>query len=156
MSYIVNGVKAKKVGVLLEPSTYDTDTSPVDVQHGAVYYAHGERRVGTGKCFEFAEYGLKTVDLLIDTEGIERYGIDLELKEGTNLILISSAKGDVFVQTKHLVTLLEGTPIEIGQNVTSGGEIYALQAEGHLKIYFASLQDKNTRLRYFYGKDNEI
>lgn len=156
MSYIVNGKKVKKVGVLLEPNSYQTDIAPADMQKGKTCVSKGKVLTGTGKAFEFAEYGFQQLELLTDSEGIERYGIDLEVGAGANLILISPSKGDTFLQTKHLVTLLEGAPVEIGQNLSVGGEIYALQTEGHLKIYFTEIQDNESRLRFFVGKDNEL
>lgn len=137
--------------------TYAQNTPPPeDVQHGRVYFANGEKLVGTGKAFEFAEYGLRKVDLLTVSEGVERYGIEFEEGAGTNVILISPDKGDAFFQTSHLVTLSENEPFEIGKNLTAGGEIYALQSKGHLKVYFTKLQDGESRLRFFIGKDNEV
>lgn len=157
MSYIVNGVKAKKVGVLLEPSTYDTDTSPVDVQHGAVYYAHGERRVGTGKCFEFAGYGSGKIQLLQDEDGNKKYGLSIVSKGKPNLIFLSSTDtGDVILQTNHIVDLAGDTPIVIGTNYSASGKVTATHKNGRLIIYLENTESQSTRLRYFYGKDNEI
>ena len=51
MSYIVNGIEATQVGVLLEPSTYDADITPENMQRGMTAYAKGKKVIGTGKCF---------------------------------------------------------------------------------------------------------
>lgn len=155
--FLPNNKKIKGIFVQNAPNTYlEADLTPENMQHGMKGWSHGKLIVGTGKAFEFAKYGLRKVELLTDSKGMERYGIELEDSSGTNLILVSSAKGDTFLQTKHLVELLDGEPLKIGQNLTTGGEIYALQNESHLKIYFTEIQDNESRLRFFVGKDNEI
>lgn len=155
MSYIVNGIEAKQVGVLLEPSTYDTDTSPVDVQHGAVYYAHGERRVGTGKCFEYAEYGFSRVKEVEDENGDVKYGLSFATDDENNILIISPmSNGDTIVQTNFLLSK-EGTT-QIGENLTAGGNVYAYSTGKSVVIYFENISETKTRLLYFLGKDNEI
>lgn len=158
MGFELNGVKYKGITLTGDRAleSWQADITAPDMQMGKKALVKGELVVGTGKAFEFAEYGIRKVDLLTDSEGVERYGIEFELREGTNLILISSAKGDTFLQTKHLVSLSEGIPLEIGTNLTAGGEIYALQSKGYLKIYFTETQDSESRIRFFVGKDNEL
>lgn len=157
MSLHLGNTRVKGIFIQNAPNTYvDADLTPENMQHGMKGWSHGKLVVGTGKAFAFAEYGLQKVDLLTVSEGVERYGIEFDIGSGANVILISSAKGDTFLQTKHLVTLLEGKPIEIGQNLSTGGKIYAVQIEGRLKIYFTEIQDDESRLRFFIGKDNEL
>lgn len=157
MALHLGNKRVKGVFIQNAPNTYvDADLTPENMQHGMKGWSHGKLVVGTGKAFAFAEYGLQKVDLLTVSEGVERYGIEFDIGSGANVILISPAKGDTFLQTKHLVTLLEGKPIEIGQNLSTGGKIYAVQIEGRLKIYFTEIQDDDSRLRFFIGKDNEL
>ena len=152
----LGNTKYKGVFIQNAPNSYQTDIAPTEMQRGKTCVCKGEVLTGTGRAFEFAEYGLRKVDLLTDSEGVERYGIEFENSAGANVILISPAKGDTFLQTKHLVTLLEGKPIEIGQNLSTSGKIYAVQIEGFLKIYFSEIQNNESRMRFFFGKDNEL
>ena len=154
--FLPNNIKIKGIFVQNAPNSYQTDITPVEMQRGKTCVSKGKVLTGTGRAFEFAEYGLQKVDLLTVSEGVERYGIEFDIGAGANVILISPTKGDTFLQTKHLVTLLEGKPIEIGQNLSTGGKIYAVQIEGRLKIYFTEIQDDESRLRFFIGKDNEL
>ena len=48
------GKKISRMGALTEPSTYDADITPENMQRGMTAYAQGKKIVGTGKCFEFA------------------------------------------------------------------------------------------------------
>lgn len=157
MSYIVGGVKAKKVGVLLEPSTYDADITPENMQHGMTAYARGEKVVGTGKCFEFAGYGSGKIQLLQDGDGNNKYGLSIISKGKPNLIFLSSTgTGDIILQTNHIVDLAGDTPVVIGTNYSASGKVTATHKNGRLIIYLENTESQSTRLRYFFGKDNEI
>ena len=149
--------KAHYGGVLTEPSSYDAHTPPVDVQLGAVYYAQGERRVGTGKAFEFAEYGSKVVEKITDSNGIERYGITFWYDNTTNVIFVAPSKtGDIVLQDKFLVTMEGNEEIKIANNYTVEGELRAYFDNERLIIYLTAYSGKPTILRYFVGKDNHI
>lgn len=154
--FLPNNKRIKGVFIQNAPNTYDADITAVDMQHGKTAWAKGKKVVGTGKAFEFANYGLKKVQPNIEIDGEEKYGIQFEAPPGTNLIIISVSRGDNITQSSHLVELIEGESIEIGQNVTTGGGIFLRQDGTLLKIFFTTLQDEETRLRYFYGKDNEV
>ena len=156
MSYIVNGIEAKQVGVLLEPSTYDTDTSPVDVQNGAVYYAHGERRVGTGKCFEFAVYGKLVFSTVTDEKGNEKYGGKIYAGDNSNILFIGPCAGDTLTLQTILVIPEENVAVKIGENKTTGGSLYAYRTGDKVCIYSTETNDKKSQIFYFVGKDNEI
>lgn len=156
MALHLGNKRVKGVFIQNAPNTYvDADLTPENMQHGMKGWSHGKLVVGTGKAFAFANYGLKKVQPNIEIDGEEKYGIQFEASPGTNIIIISVSRGDNIIQTSHLVELIEGESVEIGQNVTTGGRILLRQDGTLLKIYFTSLQDEGTRLRYFYGKDNE-
>ena len=152
MSYIVNGIEAKKVGVLLEPSTYDADITPENMQRGMTAYARGEKIVGTGKCFEFAEYGLSRLKKL--SNGF--YGVAFELDMGANtFFIVTTGTGDIFAQTTNGVVAGE-EPTKIGKNLTTSGDVYVAYIDNEVTIYTTEIKSTNTYLRVFVGKDNEI
>lgn len=150
--------KTKYKGVFVQnaPNTYNADLTPENMQHGMKGWSKGKLVVGTGKAFEFARYGHKRVSVVNDPDGAEKYGIEIDVGTGTNLILITPDKGDLFVQTKHIVALSEGVPVVIGRNMSSDSDVYALQSNELVKIYFSETQDFESRIRFFIGKDNEL
>lgn len=155
MSYIVNGKKVKRVGVLLEPSTYDADITPVDMQHDKTAYVKGEKIVGTGKCFEYAEYGYSRVKEVKDQSGNVKYGLKIMTDKEINVLIISSmANGDYVAQTTFLLS--KGETNQIGENLTAGGNIYAYSDGESFIIYFEKILSTKTKLLYFLGKDNEL
>lgn len=154
MSYIVGGVKAKKVGVLLEPSTYDADLTPVDMQHGRTAYVKGEKIIGTGKCFEHADYGYARVNEVEDENGNIKYGLNITAKAESNILILSPMLGgDVIVQTNFF---LDGGVTKVGENITAGGNVYAYYNGEYKVVYFENISSVKTKLLYFLGKDNEI
>ncbi len=157
MSIYFQGKRISGMGALTEPSTYDADITPENMQNGMTAYAQGKKVIGTGKAFEFAEYGSKAVRTVTDNEGIERYGVKFAVGEGTNVVFLApSATGEVVLQTNYLVSLSEGTTTQLGVNQTSGGEVYACYSEGYLTVYMTEITQKKTMLRLFVGKDNAI
>ena len=157
MAIYFQGKKISRMGALTEPSTYDAQTPPTDVQLGAVYYAQGERRVGTGKAFEFAEYGSKVMSKVTDSNGIERYGMAFKYDNTTNVVFIAPSKsGDIVLQDKFLVTIEGNEEIKIANNYTAGGELRAYYDDERLIVYLTEHTSKTTILRYFVGKDNNI
>lgn len=157
MSYIVNGIEAKQVGVLLEPSTYDADITPENMQNGMTAYAKGKKVVGTGKAFEEAGYGKRTIAAIRDTYGNEKYGISIFTEIKPNLLFIASTtEGDVVLQTNHILDLAENETISIGVNHSASGDLKVSYDGTHLKFYFENTDNKKTKLIYFFGKDNHI
>ena len=159
MPLYFGGKRISSIGITngIGLDTSDADMTPADGQNGKIYYANGKRYVGTGRCFEFAQYGIKITQLIQDENGNDKYGVKIELDKVPNLILISSTdSGDTIIQTKHLVNLSEGTSVLIGQNITANGEMFALYNTNYLFIYFSEIENKKTKLRFFVGKDNEI
>lgn len=149
--------KAHYTGVLTEPSSYDATTPPTDVQLGDIYYANGKRCVGTGKAFEFAEYGSKVVKKITDSNGIEHYGIVFKYDNTPNVIFVAPSKtGDIVLQDKFLVTIEGNEEIKIADNYTTDGELRAYFDNESVIVYFTKYSGKPTILRLFVGKDNHI
>lgn len=149
--------KAHYTSVLTEPSSYDAHTPPVDVQLGAVYYAQGERRVGTGKAFEFALYGSRVITKITDSNGVERYGIKFGAGANTNVVFVAPSKtGDIVLQDKYLVSMEGNEEVKIADNYTAGGELRAYYDNERLIVYLTEYTGEPTILRYFVGKDNAI
>lgn len=149
--------KAHYTSVLTEPSSYDAHTPPADVQLGAVYYAQGERRVGTGKAFEFALYGSKLFSNITDSEGNLRYGASFVVGENANVIFIApSTVGDIILQRTYIVNIKNGEITNLGDNHTTGGELNAYYDKDRVIVYLTDFLQKETILRFFVGKDNAI
>ena len=149
--------KAHYVSVLTEPSSYDAYTPPADVQLGAVYYAQGERRVGTGKAFEFALYGSYLVRKITDSEGIVHYGVTFIVGENANVIFLApSTTGDTVLQQNYIVDIKNGEVSKLGNNQTTGGEVNAYYDKDRVIVYLTDFSQKRTMLRFFVGKDNAI
>ena len=140
------------MGALTEPSTYDADITPENMQRGMTAYAQGKKIVGTGKCFEFAEYGLYRAKKL--SNGY--YGFSFQFDKSANTFFVApTGTGDIVVQKVHLVEL-EDEPIKIGENLTTSGELLVAYSDGKLKVYLTEINETNTSLRAFVGKDNEV
>lgn len=150
--------KAHYVSVLTEPSTYDADITPENMQRGMSAYAQGKKVIGTGKCFAFVVYGQEIVYPIFDEEGNERYGLLIEQSCDTNVIFISSTTDsdaitqDVFIPKE----VQEGKAVRIGENKATHSDIFAFQIDGALIIYGTDFSNANTRINYFIGKDNKI
>lgn len=158
MAIYFQGKKISRMGALTEPSTYDADTPPVDVQLGAVYYAQGERRTGSGKAFEFAEYGSKVMSKITDNNGVERYGAGFSnVKDNANVVFVTpSTNGDIILQGKYLVSI-GGDEVKLGDNhSTENGELVAYYDGKRMIVYLTEHSAKTTILRFFVGKDNHI
>lgn len=157
MPILFQGKHISRMGALTEPSTYDANTPPVDVQSGDIYYANGKRCVGTGKAFEFAEYGSKVVKKITDSNGIERYGIAFNYDNTTNVIFIAPSKtGDIVLQDKFLVTIEGNEEIKIADNHSAEGELRVYFDNERLIAYLTEYSGEPTILRLFVGKDNHI
>lgn len=151
------GRKISRMGALTEPSTYDADITPENMQHGMIGYAQGKKVVGTGRCFEFVQYGTKVVREITDFDGSVKHGISLDIESGANLVFVASSTiGDSIAQTTYLVNMAEGVTEKIGQSLTDGGDLYASYKNGRLTIYLSNEPKERTMLRLFVGKDNEI
>lgn len=152
MSIYFQGKKISRMGALTEPSTYDADLTPVDMQLGRTAYVKGEKITGTGKCFEFAEYGLRRVKKL--SNGY--YGVAFELGEGANTFFIAhTGTGDIVAQTDNGV-VAGSEPVKIGQNLTTTSDVLVAYDDSQVMIYTTKINSTTTTLRVFVGKDNEV
>ena len=138
--------------------TYAENTPPpADVQSGRVYFANGEKLEGTGKAFEFAEYGSRTVKKITDSAGNVFHGVSFKVGENANLIFIAPTNtGDIVLQTNYLVTISNGEITKLGKNHTTGGDIMAFYDKDRVIVYLTEFSQKSTILRFFIGKDNAI
>ena len=157
MAYIVNNKHIKQVSVLTEPNSYQTDIKPEDMQSGSTAVSKGKIVVGTGRAFEFASYGREFVDIVLDENGNERFGIVIPEPLRSNLLFLSSTSdGDCIVQEKYLIDSDEELVIKVGTNRDTLSDIRVYYADGYLCIYSMELANSNTRFNYFEGKDNLI
>lgn len=160
MSLFLGGKKYKGVTLTGDRAleTYaENPPPPEDVQNGRVYFANGKRYVGTGKCFETAIYGRLSVKKNVEINGEKKYGAEIIVANGVNLIFITPYEGDLLLQKTIFVELLtEGEPVIIGVNKTTNDNIYAVYKNDRLYIYCGSIENTNSKFTYFIGKDNEI
>lgn len=157
MAIYFQGKKISRMGALTEPSTYDADITPENMQHGMTAYAQGKKVVGTGKCFEYAVYGARQLQSLKDEDGNNRYGFSIYAVTEPNIIFLASTEnGDIVLQSSHIVDLADNAVAVVGINHTSSGEVTASYSDNRLKIILGNTENQSTRLRYFFGKDNMI
>lgn len=157
MGVVIGNKRVRKVGVLTEPNTYDGNITAPDMQYGTIGYARGKKIIGTGKAFEKAGYGSGAVQLLLDENGNEKYGLSIFTKIAPNIVfLVPMTTGDISLQTEYIVDLVNEKVCEIGVNHTATGKIFACFEENRLKIYFENIENPKTKFYYFYGKDNKL
>lgn len=160
MSLYFGNKKIGNIGITngIGLDTSDADMTPADGQNGKIYYANGKRYVGTGKCFEFANYGTATFDLIFDEHGNDRYGITLQTPSVTNIIFISSIpNSDIVVQEIFNITEIEeNKALKVGTNLTTNGDIFAFHSQGHIFIYCEDVQNIKSEFNYFIGKDRYV
>lgn len=156
MSLKYNGMKIRSVTLTGDRAleTYDSDLTSIEAQHGRTFYVKGKKVTGTGKCFEYAEYGYSRVTEVKDENGNVKYGIKMNTDVINNVLIISTMlRGDKILQTNFLIS---EDVIKIGENLTAGGNIYAYYDGGSVIVYFENISSEITTLLYFLGKDNEI
>lgn len=146
-----------KIGKLIGLETYEGNITPPDMQYGTIGFAKGKKVVGTGKAFEKAGYGSGDVQLLLDENGNERYGLSIFTKTAPNIIfLVPMTTGDISLQTEFIVDLANEKVCEIGVNHTATGKIFAFFEGNRLNIYLENIKNQKTKFYYFYGKDNKL
>lgn len=159
MSLYFGNKKIGNIGITngIGLDTSDADITPVEMQHGRIAYANGEKVIGTGKCFEFAVYGSYAVRKIIDSEGKERYGVIFHVGENANVVFVApTIYGDIVLQENYIVNIKNGEVVKLGNNSSSGGEINAYYDKDKIVIYLTNFSQNKTILRLFVGKDNEI
>lgn len=134
----VNSMKIKHY----EVSTNDSNLKPSDMQAGIVAYGRGKRIIGTGRCFEFAQYGnMKTnsqsyIPSLINV--IEITSLDYPMK--SSIALNSMVDIDFSIEQTIGVVVIDN--IEYPITVKIEGDSLTLNCE------------KTISLQFFYGRDN--
>ena len=138
--------------------TYAENTPPPeDVQRGRIYFANGNKHIGTGKAFAVAGYGNRKVASVLDENNIKRYGFSIFVQPAPNIIFITPTKtGDIVLQTKITVNLDDETVEEIGTNYTSQSAVCAFYKDNRLTVYIENIEDISSKINYFYGKDNHL
>jgi hypothetical protein len=128
----------------LEIPTDDATVQPSDVQAGITYYARGEKGVGTGKAFEFANYGSMYTNApdFVPTpiNVIEIASLDYPIR---NLIGLNDMKNtDFSIEQTIGIATIDGNEYPITTRLD--GVLLTLSCE------------KEIRLQVFYGKDNYV
>lgn len=142
MKLMLGNTPVKKM--MIHNDTQDATMVASDLQAGVTCYAKGQKVVGTGKSFEFANYGSLRTNL-------SRF-----VPSDINVIEISSTEYPV----KMSLTLdsIQGadfsTPQQIGTVIIDGVE-YALTVSVVSNI-LKFVCDKTFYLQVFYGKDNYV
>ncbi len=142
---IYNGTPIKSLNVKhYEVSTNDATLKSSDLQAGITAYAKGQKVTGTGKAFEFANYGgLKTnlptfipTDINIIEISSSQYPIRLTLE------LDAIKNADFSTQQEVALATIDGSEYPLFVQVTPN----------FLKV----ICEKTFTLQVFYGKDNYI
>lgn len=145
MKMIYNGAPIKSLNIKhYEVSTNDCTMVPSDLQAGVTGVAKGKKIVGTGKSFEFAQYGkLKT--------NARRYVPNM-----VNIVEVASTEHPVklTIPLTDMKNLDFTTKQNVGSVIIDNVE-YPLFAQVVSNILTISC-DKSFYLQLFYGKDNYI
>lgn len=140
MKLMLGGTPVKKM--MIHNDTMDATMVASDLQAGVTAYANGQKVTGTGKSFEFANYGS------FPTNNIDYIPSDI------NTILISSTDKPVqlAILLNNMVYEDFSTPVKVG-SVFIDNMFYPIYVE--VNNNFISITcEKDTTLQVFYGKDN--
>ena len=136
----VNSMKIKHY----EMNTNDSNLKPSDMQAGIIAYGKGKRIVGTGKAFEFANYGTTTtntqnfVSVLINV--VEIASTEYPIKSVSHLLDMQN----IDFTTEQTIAFVIIDDVEYPITVRVDGDILTFNCE------------KAIVLDFFYGKDNYI
>lgn len=127
-----------------EMNTNDATVVSSDLQAGVTCYARGQKVTGTGKSFEFAQYGNVETNLpLIIPSAINIVEIASTVYPIKSTIVLNDMKNIDF-----------STPQTIGNIIVDNVEfpVVAMVDNG----MFTLSCDQTTTLQVFYGKDNYV
>lgn len=157
---VYGGKKFKGIGITngIGLDTSDADITPPDMQKGKTAYVNGKKIIGTGKAFSFAEYGRAFLDIVIDENGNEKFGFQVETKSDANVVFFSTtANGDILTQNKIFLTYkTENKAEQVGVNISTQGGVYFLKQDNYINIYIEDVQNSDTFINYFVAKDEMI
>ena len=142
MKLMLGGTPVKKM--MIHNDTMDATMVASDLQAGVTAYANGQKITGTGKSFEFANYG----DLYTNSS---RY-----VPANINIIEITSS--DYPVKSDLDLLLMKDVDFSNGQKVATvimENDEYDLTVSVRSNIMKISC-DQTVRLQVFYGKDNYV
>ena len=143
MKMMYNGTQIKSLNIKhYEMDTNSCDMIASDLQAGKTAVARGKKITGTGKSFEFAQYGTLETNM-------GRY-----VPSNINIIELASSVYPIKLKTNliDLLTLDFSTNQNIA-SVTIDGIEYNLYASVVSNIFKITC-DKTFYLEVFYGKDN--
>lgn len=127
-----------------ETNTDDATVTASDMQSGVSSYARGKKVIGTGKCFEFAQYG-----------GIET-NIPMFIPNMINVIEITSTVHPV----KSAISLTDTKDVDFSIPQTIG-YVMVDNVENPVTITIENSMltlscSETTTLDFFIGKDNHV
>lgn len=134
----VNSMKIKHY----EMDTNSATVQPSDLQAGVTCFAKGRKITGTGKCFEFANYGRMSTNL------------PMFIPNGINVIQIASVEYPIksLISFSVVTNVDFSTPQVIGKiNIDGSDTDITLTIEGNILTLTCS---NMIYLEVFYGKDN--
>lgn len=143
MKMIYNGTPIESMKLKhYEVNTNSATVQPSDLQAGVTCFAKGRKVTGTGKAFEFAEYGVvatnvqRFVPSLINV--VEITSLEHPIKMVTHLLDMD----DVDFTTEQTIGIVVIDNVEYPITVKVEGYILTFNCE------------KTVTLEFFYGKDN--
>ena len=145
MKMMYGGVPIKSLNVKhYEVSTSDATAQSSDLQAGVTCYARGQKVTGTGKCFEFANYGSINTNL------------PLIIPNTINVIEITSTTHPV--KSAFILSEVKNVDFTVPQII---GYVVADNLESPVTVTISSGMltfscDKSVTLEFFIGKDNYV
>lgn len=143
MKMIYNGTPIKSLNIKhFEVSTNDCTAIPSDLQAGVTCVSKGKKITGTGKCFEFAQYG----SLLTNSQGYIPTLINVVEISSTECPIKSYIGFDEMIGTDFTAEKTVG--VAVIDNVE-----YPITINIVNNILTFNC-DKTILLEFFYGRDN--
>lgn len=145
MKMIYNGVPMKSMKVNhYEMNTNSATVQPSDMQAGVTCFARGQKITGTGKSFEFANYG-----------GFET-NFPIYIPNLVNIVEITSTSNPI--KSNIALSDMKNVDFSISQNI---GSVIVNNVEYPITTsvsgnFLTISCDKSITLEVFYGKDNYV